>query len=194
MKSLAVSAAVIMGLSSPALAQSVDIWTPCLAPVASLEGVIAAFQAEGWAFPSSNDEHISNLQTASEPLLALQNLPDVQTGAGFDRHIAAAHERAEQLLIDAATLQRDGLIVAIEAYDNAGGMIRCTIAGNEFEEAAYAFDSGDETIRTIGGHEILLVPVSGMRADVTLYRLLPPADASAEARATFAATLTRHGQ
>lgn len=159
-----------------------------------MEGVISAFQAEGWAFPTSNHEHVENLQAVAEPLFALQRLPDVTTGAGFDRHITTAHERAEEFLLDAATLNRDGVIVAIESDDNAGGMIRCTIAGNEFDEVASAFDGGDETIKSVAGHEVLAVPMpaSSARADVTLYRLLTPAEASADARAAFAAIAIRH--
>ncbi len=183
-----------LGLCAPAYAQ--DIWAPCLAAEPSMEGVIGAFQAEGWAFPTSNNEHVQNLQAAAEPLFSIQNLPDVATGAGYDRHIATAHDRAEEFLMDAATLQRDGLTVAIESYDNAGGMIRCTIAGNEFEEVAYAFDGGDENIRNVNGHEVLevIVPDTAMRTDVTLYRLLAPSDATAEARGTFAAIAIRHLQ
>lgn len=196
MKLSILATAVALGLCTPAFAQSANIWEPCLSADPSMEGVIGAFQAEGWAFPTSNEEHVANLQTAAEPLFALNQLPNVETGDGFDRHIAGAHERAEATLIDAATLQRDGLIVAIEHYDNAGGMIRCTIAGNEFDEVAYAFDGDQDEIRTIGGHQIVLPPpgASAADVDVTLYRLLAPSDATAEARATFAAVAIRHLQ
>lgn len=195
MKKSILAAAFALGLCTPALAQSENIWEPCLSTEPSMEGLIAAFQADGWTFPGSNEEHIGNLQTVAEPLFALQALPDVETAAGFERHIAAAHARAEPMLMDAATMQRDGLVVAIES-DDAGGMIRCTFAGNEFEEVAYAFDGGDTDINTVGGHEVITVavPEATSRTDVTLYRLIAPADASVEARATFAAIAIRHVQ
>ena len=194
MKLPLVTAILAVGLCGPAYAN--DIWAPCLDAEPSMEGVISAFQADGWAFPASNGEHVQNLQAAAEPLFALQNLPDVATGSSYDRYIAVAHERAENFLLDAATLQRDGLIVAIEVYDNGGGMVRCTIAGNEFDEVAYAFDGGGDEIRDVNGHEILTiaVPDAATRTDVTLYRLLAPVDATTEAYGTFAAIAIRHLQ
>ncbi|GEM_PF-2310792 len=188
------TALVALGLCGPAFAN--DIWAPCLDAEPSMEGVIGAFQAEGWSFPTSNEQHVQNLQAAAESLFSLQNLPDVATGSAYDRHIAVAHDRAEEFLMDAATLQRDGLIVAVEHYDNSGDMIRCTIAGNEFDEVAYAFDGGDDNIRNVNGHEVLAVaaPDAATRTDITLYRLLAPSDAAAQARGTFAAIAIRHLQ
>lgn len=188
------TALIALGLCAPAVAN--DIWAPCLDAEPSMEGVIGAFQAEGWSFPTSNEQHVQNLQAVAEPLFSLQNLPDVATGSAYDRHIAVAHDRAEEFLMDAATLQRDGLIVAIESDDNGDGMIRCTIAGNEFDEVAYAFDGGDDNIRNVNGHEVLAVETTddASRTDVTLYRLLAPSDATAEARGTFAAIAIRHLQ
>lgn len=195
MKLPAVTLVAMLGLSASAFAQSSAIWQPCLAGEASMEGVIGAFQSDGWAFPTSNDEHVGNLQAVAEPLFAVQNIPDVGSGSGFDRHITVAHERAEAMLIDAATLQRDGLIVAIESGGN-GGPIRCTIAGSEFDEVAYAFDGGGDDVRNVNGHEIIEValPQAATQQEVTLYRLLPPTDASVEAKAPFAAIVVRHLQ
>lgn len=189
MKLPLIAAAAAISLCAPAIAQSEDIWQPCFASDASMGGVIAAFQAEGWAFPTSNEAHIDNLKTVAEPLFSVRNLPNVKTGAEYDRHIQTAHDRAEALLIDAATLQRDGLAVAIEHNDEAGGMIRCTIAGTDFKQVADAFDSRPDDIKAANGHETL-----ADTADITLYRLEAPADATVTARAPFAAIAMRRLQ
>ncbi|SMQ64606.1 hypothetical protein SAMN06295905_1016 [Devosia lucknowensis] len=196
MKTSLATLVLAFGLAGPAFAQSEAIWSPCLDAEPTMEGLIGALQAEGWAFPTSNEEHVRNLQAAAEALFAMQNLPNVATGPEYDRHIALAHETGEAMLIDAATLQRDGLVVAVEAVESGGGMIRCTFAGNEFEEVAYAFDGGGDDIRTVNGHEIVTVapPDAATVTDITLYRLLAPADATAEARGTFAAIAIRHLQ
>ncbi|KKB09610.1 hypothetical protein [Devosia chinhatensis] len=186
MSRLTIAAIALLSVSAPTHAHSSESWQPCISGEPTFEGIIGAFQAEGWAFPTSNEDHVDNLKAVAEPILAMQRLPDVTTGSGYDRHIDAVHERAEALLMDAATLQRDDLVVSIESA--AGGMIRCAIAGNDFDEVAHAFEGGDADIQTVMGHEILSVDSD---ADVTLYRVVAPEDATAVGLAAFAVIVIR---
>lgn len=196
MRSCILSAAFALATAPSALAQPGDIWEPCLTADASMEGVIAAFQADGWTFPADNESHVDNLKAAAEVLLSMQNLPPVETGEAFDRHIAVAHERAEQAFIDSPTLQRDDLSVTIEAYENAGGMIRCTIAGTDFADVTDALAaSGDDVVVNKGRQSLMVRPdIATGQASVTYYALETPQDATAEALGPLAVVLTRHLQ
>jgi hypothetical protein len=191
MRFFALAAASVALLTTPALAQSDSAWEPCLTGDFSMEGVIAAFQADGWAFPTSNEEHIGYLEAAAEPLSALQDLPKAETGATYDKHLSNAHQLAERQLIDAATLHRDGVSVAIETYES---MIRCTLSGTAFDEVSTAFQERADEITTTAGHQTLPVQTEATsgRSDITLYRLDAPADATIEARSPLAAIVIRH--
>lgn len=195
MKLSAYATLAVLCLFAPAYAQSSLAWDPCLSGEATMEGTIAAFQAEGWNFPTSNEDHIDNLRTTAEPLFAMQNLAKVDSGVGYDRFIAAAHERAEGFQMDSATLKRDGLVVAIEHYE-AGNLIRCTVAGRQFDDITTAFETRSDEVVALHGNEFLVDKLDdpGKRADVTLFRVERPADATAQGLAPLAAVAVRHMQ